>query len=184
MKKTLVLVLLFLVVGSMYAFEARTKGIGGNISFNSAKDSISSFYISPKVSYFFVDNICLDVSFGYDIAWRKSGSYGTYEDYNIGIGGRYFLKRFYGGLGFLYHAFKNRDTESKYQEMELKLSAGYLIGIAKNVYLDVGIAYIKGLGDLKAQAPHYERHFGTTEISYKNRTSELRSTIGISVFFK
>lgn len=183
MKKVLTLILIFLMAGSLFGFKKGTKGIGGAISLDSRKDDISSFESSVTAGYFFFDNICLDLSVGYNTTWHKESAYEGVDYVDYGIGGRYFYKRFYAGLGIFFHNSRNKETELKTWEKELELKAGYLIGIAKNVFVDVGVTYIKGLGDTKADAPYYEPYFGTTEISVKNRTSAFRTTVGVAVFF-
>ena len=184
MRKVLTLLLIFLITGSLFAFEKGTKGIGGAISLDSRKDDRSSFESAVTASYFFFDNISLDLSVGYNTTWHKGSSYEGVEYLDYGIGGRYFFKRFYAGLGIFSHNFRNKDTELRTWEKELELKTGYLIGIAKNVFVDVGVTYIKGLGNTKADAPYYEPTLGTTEISTKNRTSAFRTTVGVVVFFK
>ncbi len=185
MRKVLALLLIFLTAGSLFAFKKGTKGIGGTVSFDGRKNDSSSFESAVTAGYFFFDNICLDLSVGYDASWNKNSSYKKgFEYLDFGISGRYFFKRFYAGLGFFFHNLRNKDSGLKTWEKKLKLSAGYLIGIAKNVFVDVGVAYIKGLGDLKADAPYFEEPFGTTGIYMKNKRSDFQSRLGIVVFFK
>jgi hypothetical protein len=187
MKKTFTLFIVMLMVGVMTlsAFEKGTKGVGGSISFYSEKNSSSAITLGPELNYFVLNNLCLDLSLGYSHSWRNEDTSHSSDSWNIGFGARYFFfKRFYGGAGLFYHSFKNNYTDGKSRETELRLSAGYLFSLAKNVYLDLGVAYIKGIGDVHAEAPYYYNSYGTTSISYKNKTSIFRSVIGISVFFK
>lgn len=187
MKKIFMLIMVVLMVGVMTlsAFEKGTKGVGGNISFYSQKDSSSSLMIGPELNYFVLNDLCLDLSLGYGHYWKNSDTSQSTDSIDIGFGARYFFfKRFYGGAGLFYHAYRNNDVNSKSRETELKLSAGYLFALAKNVYLDLGVTYTKGLGNVHVESPYYLDTFGSSSISYKNETSLFRSMIGISVFFK
>jgi hypothetical protein len=187
MKKTFILFIVVLMVGVMTlsAFEKGTKGVGGSISFFSQKDRSSSITFGPDLNYFILNNLCLDLSVGYNHAWKNDDTSQSTDSWNIGFGARYFFfKRFYGGAGLFYQSFKNNYTDAKYRETEVRFSAGYLFGLAKNVYLDLGVKYIKGLGNVHQESPAYYEPFGTTTLSYKNETSIFQTVIGISIFFK
>jgi len=187
MKKIFTLIMIILMAGTMilFAFEKGTKGIGGNVSFNSPKNSSSAIMIGPQLNYFVLNNLCLDLSLGYNHSWKNDETFKSTDTLDIGFGARYFFfKKFYAGAGLFYHGFRNNDVESTSRETRLRLSAGYLFELAKNVYLDLGVTYTKGLGDVHIESPAYYEVYGSTSASYENKTSIFRSVIGISIFFK
>ncbi len=176
MKKSLVLIVCFWMAISLFGFEKGTMSVGGSIGVESSKysdesKSIYSFWISPEFSYFIPKNLCLDVSPGFGVSWAESES--TYTGLAIDFGARYFYKNFYGGASYRYGKSGTKGNKGSSQDITLKI--GHLWEIAKHIYLDTGIVYNHGLGDVKYSNPVY---------NFKNDGSSISLRTGVQVFFK
>jgi hypothetical protein len=176
MKKNLIFVLCLALTVSVFGFEAGTKSVGGHISLSSYKynanyPSSTSLSIFPEFSYFVVDHLCVDLSPGFGVRWMKDED--TTLSLGIGIGARYFIKNFYGGGAFYYNKSGPKGFKSSAQELQLKI--GHLVGIAKNIYLDLGVIYQHGLGKIKLPYPYSDSD---------NDTSTIKAQAGIAIFFK
>jgi len=175
MKKLFLLMVMFCVIcGLGFGFEKGTKSVGGSVgfsTFNGGEDSLSfySLYLSPSVSYFVVDGLSVDISPTFGVSWAKNVKAST--DIGIGIGSRYFYKFFYGGFMYRYSQYGQPGEKTSMQYLDLK--AGYMFGVAKNIYLNTGLVYTMGLGKLK---------YG--DYSSDNDFSRLEMSTGISIFFK
>jgi hypothetical protein len=174
MKKNLIFIVCLSLAVSVFGFEAGTKGLGGHISLSNYKynddyPSVTTLSFSPEISYFVVDNLCVDLSPRFGVSWMKG------EDPNVGvgisIGARYFIKNFYGGGAFYYS--KSGQKGYKYSSKYLELKLGHLVGIAKNIYLDLGVIYQHGLG--KIISPYSK---------IDNDESTIEALAGITIFFK
>ncbi len=194
MKKIVLLMLMITVLtaGSGLAFETGTKSLGGTIFFESntaGKESPTGFnyLIAPNISYFVMKNISLDLSLQYQSGWR-SGTTDTNARFGIGLGGRYFYKNIYAGATFLYSYSRTimmdtMDLNTKHSTKALRLNAGYLIGIAKNLFLDVGIAYTKGIGKIMNTNTGENSNLNSPDGKYDNNMSIFQTSVGISLFF-
>lgn len=198
MKKLVFLILVVVVsamgTGQVYAeFEAGTKSLGGTVYFqgtraHSESPSHYSYLMAPNFSYFPWKNVSLDISFQYGSSWL-SGSEDTGARLGLGLGGRYFYKNVYAGAAFLYSYSRSNHSEPdvlifKRSSKELRLSAGYLIGIAENIFLDVGIAYTRGIGKVKNTVTGDTGDRTLPNPIYDNEASILQTSVGISLFFK
>jgi hypothetical protein len=173
MKKKLVLILFMIPAISLFGFEAGTKSLGGRIGLSNYKFSdqfpaATSLSIRPTVSYFILDNICLDIEPVFGAAWQDD--YDTSVTLGIGLGARYFFKNFYFGGSFFYS--KSGPKGSKYSGQFMELKAGHLLEIAKHVFLDFSVTYQRGLG--KRNAPTF---------SVDNDSRSIEARVGAAVFF-
>lgn len=184
MKKSLLLCVFLVLAVSLFGFEAGTKSLGGKISIQNYKldkdsPSISDFSINPAVSYFIVDNISLDAALSFGVSWAKD--YDTSVGLGIQLGARYFYKTFYGGFSFGY--VKSGPKGQKYSSQHVQLKIGRLVGIAKNIYLDIGAVYDRGLGKIKYTSCS-NINGSCTEISMDNDRTSLSAQVGVTIFFK
>ncbi len=172
-KWMLVMVLLVVLTVSGFAFEKGTKSLGGAISLRSFDDdliSYTSLSLYPSFSYFVIDNLSLELSPEFGTFWVKDSD--NNYSFGLGLGARYFINTFYGGARInLYKSGKKGDWMSG---KELTLSAGRLFGIAKNIYLDLGLRYEIGLGKIT--------HTGYS--SENNNQKILTAQAGIAIYFK
>lgn len=191
MKKCFVLVvsLVLVTASSLYGFEKGTKSIGGTVSFygykNSADDAARNVLsIAPQGSYFLFNNFSIDVHVIFGTAWGGNSSSST--DLGIGLGGRYFYKKFYGGVFFNYSASRYLATEiiggdmayKKYNwhaRKDLTLRVGRLFDIAKNIYLDLGLFYNIGIGKITNSIDSF--------VTLDNDRSEFGTLAGVAIFF-
>jgi hypothetical protein len=183
MKKTLVVTVILLVTVGLFGFEKGTKSLGGSISLGSYKNSsdspaYNSFELAPVFGYFVTKDLCLDLSPFLGIGWEESSS--TSVSLGIDVGFRYFFKNFYGGASYEYS--KSGPKGGKYSEQSMALRLGFLLEIAKHIYLDNGIVFSHGLGNIKF--PYYLYPPNQIVVSIKNERSSIVLRTGIQIFFK
>ncbi|MCP5047777.1 MAG: hypothetical protein GY940_11445, partial [bacterium] len=138
------------------------------------------FSLSPTVTYFVIDNLALVLSPGFSVSWGSESRFEgvllhespTTTSIGIGVGARYFVKRFYGGAELFYSRVGNRELKSRSASITFRL--GHLSPIAKNIYIDLGLNYNTGLGDI---------HFSDRP-DIPNDYSRFSAGAGVSWFFK
>lgn len=169
------MVTLFLVSG-LCAFEKGTINIGGNASYTSYKansdaEALNTITFAPQVGYFFIDNLAADLIFQFVSQSQDEVSASAFD---IGLGGRYFYKNFYGGLSLMHEmaSWDNGVFDGSGSGNYLGLKAGYLFPIARSVYVDFGAHYNMGLGD----------YGGDWE--GKNEESQFGLNVGLQIFYK
>lgn len=167
MRIGLIILMSLFVLSSLCAFEKGTINPGGSISYMSYKsnaddeDATNMLSIAPQVGYFFIDNLAADLLI--DFENMSEGDYKS-SSLDIGIGGRYFYKNFYGGLGFMLTSWSwdDGDFDMKVSANYIDLKAGYLVPIVENVYIDLGVGYEMGMGEYGAdgEGDNEESAFG------------------------
>ena len=174
------------------AFDKGTKTIGGTVVFNVSKafkDS-GSYYnlqITPQIGYFIVDRLCVDLDVRFTRSWEKGQD--AYYSFGIGIGTRYFYKKFYAGAYFNYNGSKSYTTFSIDEidnsidpitswmwSKDLTFKVGRLFGISKNIYLDLGVYYNMGIGKIVFNAD--------SSLNVNNEMKSFGTIAGIAIFFK
>jgi hypothetical protein len=169
MKKGILILALVLAVTVIFAFPKGTFNPGGTISFSSYKahsdaDAVTMLTIAPQAGYFVADNFSIDGLISYQM------DNDDWSALSLGIGGRYFIGTFYGGLGLMY-GMVNVDEDYSYTKMSAEAKAGYLLQVARNVYLDLGAKYMMGFGEFGGDA------------SGDNEQSELTIGAGFQIFY-
>lgn len=171
----LVILSLFLVSG-LCAFERGTINVGGTASYSSYKansdaEALNTITFAPQLGYFFIDNLAADLIFNYVSQSQDEASVSAFD---IGLGGRYFYKNFYGGLSLMHEiaSWDNVLNDGSGSGNYLGLKGGYLFPIARNVFVDFGAHYNMGLGDYGGD---YEG---------KNEESEFGLNVGFQIFYK
>jgi len=175
MKRTVVLLFCLVFAVSAFAFEQGTKTAGGWIGFESYKmdsdsDAVTAIEIMPRVGYFVIDNVCVDVLLSYANVNSKDWD-DPITEFGLGLGGRYFYDKIYGGAGFMMESSDNGTT--KMSANYLALYVGYLYPLAANVYLDAGFMYEMGIGK-----------YGGDWDDFDNEESGFSLGVGLDVFFK
>ncbi len=166
MKKGILILVSLLFVVAAFAFDQGTINLGGTASFESVKedsdaDAVTVFTLNPNVGYFIIDNLSADLNL-------NIMSYDGDTNLGIGIGGRYFYNNFYGGLEFDY---MSQDWGSgTLTSMYLMPKAGYMMPLAENVFVDLGLKYQMGFGDYGGDG------------SGSNEQSVLHFGVGLQVF--
>ncbi|MDD3562125.1 MAG: hypothetical protein PHR32_00430 [Candidatus Cloacimonetes bacterium] len=166
MKKGILILVSLLFVVAAFAFDQGTINLGGTVAFESVKansdaDAITVFTVNPIVGYFVMDNISADLNLALV-------SYDGDLDFGIGIGARYFYNNFYGGLEFDYVSETwGDDTVSS---MYLVPKLGYMMPLAENVFVDMGLKYKMGFGDYGGDG------------SGSNEYSQVHFGVGLQVF--
>lgn len=194
MKKIILVILIFLLAVSMTeaAFEKGTKSAGGRIAFTSYRGESElnptsySIDIWPQLSYFVLKNVSIDVSPGFGFSWGDSMNT-TFLGF--GVGARYFINHFYGGLflDYNYSHGKSDEYSSKYTNKysNLTLSLGYLFPLSRNIYLDFGVSYLKGIGKITSHSTfRFDGETFTNDTSADNEDKQWKTAFGIKIFFK
>ena len=194
MKKSIFTMVCWCIMVSipLSAFDKGTKTIGGTVSFNVSKtfkDSPSHYLleITPQVGYFVVDSLCVDLGVSFSSSWEEGKD--AYPSFGIGIGARYFYKKFYAGAYFTYYGSKSYTTfvideidqsvhpvTSWMWWKDLTFKVGRLFGISKNIYLDLGMYYNIGLGKIVIEAD--------SSLNLNNEMKTFGTIAGIAIFFK
>jgi len=177
MKKGLFIILALLVVTGLCAFTKGTINPGGTVSFSSYKensdaDGTTTISVLPQVGYFVIDNLAVDVLINY--VYQDDQDYDTtISSFGGGLGGRYFYKNFYGGLGFTYqsNSLEAGAIDTSYSGMYLGLKAGYVYPINQYVGLDLGLYYKMGLGK-----------YGGDMDDTDNEESDFGCNVGFQIF--
>lgn len=171
----LIFITLFLVSG-LCAFEKGTINVGGSASYTSCKedkdaDAENTLSIAPQIGYFFIDDLAVDLLLNFESTSQGDISGSTLD---IGLGGRYFYKNFYGGLGLMHESISwdNGLSDGSGSGNYLGLKGGYLFPIARNVFVDFGIHYNMGFGDYGG------------DWDGKNEESEFGLNVGFQIFYK
>lgn len=144
-------------------FSTGTKSISGNISwskyYNDGDPSYEILNISPSLGYFLLDNLAITLSLDVrTITYQNSWGDDSETSNGFGVGAKYFMEKLYIGLS--YNSFKYEDSESN---ESILYEGGYLFGINRNIFIDIGLDYFVGIGD--------------------NNSSNITIGIGISSFF-
>jgi len=175
MRTGLLILMSLLIVSSLCAFDQGTINPGGSISYTSSKsnsdaDAYSLLSISPQVGYFFMPNLSGDVLLS--LGNSKQGDYKS-SSFALGLGARYFFNNFYGGLGLMMVSYSNDNGfgESKLTGNYLNLKGGYLVPVAENVFVDLGLKYQMGFGEYGGDG------------SGDNEETLLGINAGLQVFF-
>jgi hypothetical protein len=176
MKTGLLILLSLFIVSSLCAFDQGTINPGGSVSFSSFKensdaDAYSEFSIFPQVGYFFMENLSGDVMLAFSSS--KEGDY-KFSTFGLGLGARYFYNNFYGGAGFIMSSYTDSQTgfpDFKVTSNYLNLKAGYVVPVAENVFVDLGLKYQMGFG----------KYGG--DITVDNEESLLNFGAGLQIFF-
>ncbi|MCB5252929.1 MAG: hypothetical protein RBR69_03425 [Candidatus Cloacimonadaceae bacterium] len=167
MKKGILILFSLLFVVTAFAFDQGTINLGGSASFESVKadsdaDAESIISINPNVGYFVIDNLSADLNLGY-IDYD-----GDVSTLSIGIGGRYFYRNLYGGLQFDYQSMSINSSD--YTAMYITPKFGYVMPLAENVFIDLGLKYQMGVGDYGGDG------------SGSNESSVLQVGVGLQIF--
>ncbi len=180
-KNIMILILIVFTVFTVFGFEKGTKSLGGGFSLSSFKTDDNPTYwnlgIYPRLSYFIWKGVCLELSPSFNYAWNKDdNSHG----FGLEAGVRYFFKKFYVGAGLRWETSRTPSADYKSSSRELLLRAGRLFGLAKNIFLDLGLVYTRGLGEINVSCENPD----VCGQDWDNDLSMLRAHLGIAVYFK
>ena len=192
MKKNFFLIIcLVLVTGlSLYGFEKGTKGLGGTFSFDVDRlpDDFGTRYslsITPQFSYFVFDNFSVETQVMLGTTWGGYSS--TATDLGFALGARYFYRQFYAGLLFNYSGARVRgniiiEGDMVYEginwqrKKDLTFQVGRLFGIAKHLYLDLGLFYRIGIGKATNSNTNFVYFFD-------NDKTQFGTILGLAILF-
>jgi len=156
----------FVLITSSSAFAQFEKGrilAGGDLSFASTTNKtkgnnatvtnykLTTFGLSPKVGYFFIDNLAAGLSLNLSAGTQKDeGSSDKYSSTSVSIGpfvryylqpGVFFQGQFGGGSIKRKNEVGNTTTTTKYGLTNWSIGAGYAYFLNKNVALEPFIGY-------------------------------------------
>jgi len=176
MKKALIIFATLLIITSAFAFEKGTMNLGGNASLSMTKadsddETETTITIRPQFGYFVADNVCIDGIFIFESASYDGDAVSAF---GIGVGGRYFFNKIYGGLDFQYQSMSMDigPIDMSVTAMYMQPKIGVLLPMSSNVFVDLGMAYQLGFGDYGGDG------------SGANEASDLSFNVGLQYFFK
>lgn len=176
MKKALILFVVLLVATSAFAFEKGTMNLGGTASLSMSKadsddETTTAISLRPQFGYFVADNVCID---GIIIFESESYDDDSISAFGIGVGGRYFLNRIYGGLDFQYQSMTMdiSPIDMNVTAMYIQPKLGVLLPLSSSVFADLGMRYQMGLGDYGGDG------------SGANESSTMAFSVGLQYFFR
>ena len=148
MKKvvTMMIVLSLLASVSYAQFNTGSKTASGTVSWSKnsydGEDAGSLLMIAPSVGYFVMDNLSANVSLNM-MTYSDDGESESITGF--GIGAKYYMNNLYGGGSYNSLSWEDEDAMTS-----LLIEGGYLYGLNDNVFLDIGLDYLMGLGDNKS----------------------------------
>ena len=158
---TMMMVLGLLASVSYAQFNTGSKTASGTISWSKnsydGEEGISILIIAPSVGYFVMDNLAANVSLNM-MTYSYPGDSDSESITGFGIGAKYYMNNFYGGGAFNLQKYEDQDALTS-----LLIEGGYLYGFNENVFLDIGLDYLMGLGD--------------------NKSTDITIGVGIATFF-
>ena len=127
--------------------------------------------IKPTISYFIKSNLSVDGLIG-----RTSVTYKGDKTSQSLIGGglTYYLGKPYIGGSFIRMSSDTDSFESSSNDLEIH--GGYLYSLVENVYLDIGVSYLFGIGETK-----YD--IGGESSSADNNEKLAQVSLGIKAYF-
>lgn len=186
MKRGLLILVALVVASSVFAFTAGTINPGGTVSFSSYKSNADEkpttmLLFSPQVGYFVIDNLSLDLALQFSSENQAAGDFNSkYSSTGmaLGLGGRYFYQNFYGGLALMYSSssYESGNFDGGVTATYFNVMAGYLVPIAENVYIDLGLDFAKGFGNYGGKS--YDNG-----PDVKNEMSDIGFNAGFQIFF-
>lgn len=176
MKKGLLILCSLLLVSTVFAFNQGAMLIGGSGGIDiskSNKDADPQTLVSlyPQFGYFVIDKLCADLILKAELLTEGEDSTTAL---GIGIGGRYFFDKLYGGLDFQYQQMiRDYELTGKMEKSAMygTLKAGYLFPVSSRTFVDLRGQYQIGLGDYGADS------------SGKNESSRFQFLAGLQVLF-
>ena len=142
---------------------------------NDDSEPTTRITIAPSIGFFLINDFCVDINFSYSTTtWESFGN--DYKSTNIlvGLGGRIFLDKLYGGGGLTLVSYKS-ENGSVYESSGnfLYFNAGYLYPLVSNVYVDFGVEYVMGLGK-----------YGEEMNDIDNEETSFDVGVGLEIFLK
>lgn len=154
MKKFIMIFVALLSVSGAFAFQAGDVLMGGDLEVATFRAWDGERYILlgiiPQFSGFVTDHITADLT----LNCMAIGCNNRYvATATIGAGSRYFLNKMYAGIDFHYEMGGDRNYYSsrgfEYGGMLLTPKVGTLAAVVRDVYLDLQVYYMLGIGDIK-----------------------------------
>jgi len=177
MKRGIIIAITLLIIGSLSAFQEGTINVGGSLSYAATKlnedaDTLTELSFKPQFGYFVMDNLVGDVIF--ELSHLKQGDHGE-TLFLLGIGGRFFVDRFYAGAAFLQEGYRytfKGSSAYKWSASYLELKTGHLIPVVDMLYVDLGVNYRFGIGEYGG------------DVAGDNEWTQFRFMSGLQFFFK
>jgi len=196
-KKIIALICCFLVSFAFAQFEPGTISAGALFGYNSYGDSedgdrldimsvgdsqMELLVVKPTLSYFITGNISVDGLM--NVMRIKSGD-GDPQTIKLLGGGAtmYFMQNFYAGGSIALQSSNSESDDWSYSSSAqyIGIQGGFLHKVAENVYLDVAVNYLMGIGDTKYEIEDYGETYDSED---KNTANAYGINIGIKAFFK
>ncbi len=139
--------------------------------------SLEMLSVKPTVSYFVQPNISIDGIIGFTkLTYEDEDSDSESSQNLLGGGATYYTGNLYGGGGIAFLSFESDDYKSSSKYLEFH--GGYLHGLTENVFLDIGVSYLSGMGELESEYDGEENPDPPD-----NEQTILQLSVGIKAFF-
>ena len=158
---------------SLFSYSASSNGGNTNhyMTTGTNPTQMDVVRIQPSFSYFINDKISADIWFG---KYKYSqGDDLKLESKLYGIGITKYFFPFYYGMGYGLSNSTSNGYNSSGANIEFHL--GSLFELSPYIFLDMGINYIQGIGEIQLT--------GNSEYSYDNEETILQMGVGIKAFF-
>ena len=139
--------------------------------------------IQPLINYFIKPNLSIDGIFGSetDKVDYDDDDYDDddYKSSMIGAGITQYYNNFYIGGGIIKQSNEGKSGEWSYESSQqfMNFNGGYLHKLNENVFLDVGLQYLKGMGETESEMN------GDDLDDIDNEETYFSMNVGIRAFF-
>ena len=162
--------------GSLFNFSSYTEDKDDNdptITTSVGNSLSTSLKIKPMISYFVHPNLSIDAILGYVLTVERE-----YENTKFLYGGgvTFYIWNVYTGAGWMLAS--SESSNSSYSSQYLEFHGGYLHRLVENVFLDLGVSSLLGIGKYKSEYNGVE----STNPS-DNTQAMFHVNIGIKAFF-
>jgi len=140
------------------------------------------FKIQPLINYFYKPNISIDGIFGSiteKTEYDDDDDDDEYKTSMIGMGTTYYYQNFYIGGGIIKQSSESESGEWSYESSQqfMNFNGGYLHKLNESVFLDIGLQYLKGMGETETESN------GDSLDDIDNEETYFSMNVGIRAFF-
>ena len=102
-----------------------------------------------------------------------------YKTSMIGVGTTYYYQNFYIGGGIIKQSSESESGEWSYESSQqfMNFNGGYLHRLTESVFLDIGLQYLKGMGETETESN------GDSLDDIDNEETYFSMNVGIRAFF-
>ena len=174
--------------GALFSYQSYDSGNEVSLEHSGTSTQLGQkpsiyFKIQPLINYFYKPNISIDGIFG-SITTETEYPDDDYNDYEsktsmIGAGITYYYQNFYIGGGIIKQSSESESGEWSYESSQqfMNFNGGYLHRLTESVFLDIGLQYLKGMGETETESN------GDSLDDIDNEETYFSMNVGIRAFF-